>query len=131
GRVERRGRAELNENAPAGVRPGRGLSRERRTEARPTMTQTVSGVNGVCPRTVREAAYWYFDRGEIPTPLRPRSKIPLLAAWQILKTERADLDRLFPRGTRLCELRSSGAQTMVCPSVWVDDEDPDHTEAVE
>src|SRR5262245_36650609 len=168
----------------------------------PHDTNGTAGSNGVCPGTVHEAAYWYFDRGELPTPLKPRSKVPIFDAWQSLKTERADLDRLFPRGTKrniglrlgepsrglldgdldcpeaivtgrhllprtgriggrrsaplshyfyvsddppakaseafkdplrgdkLCELRSTGGQTMVCPSVWVDDENPDHTEAV-
>src|SRR5262245_40868768 len=162
-----------------------------------------SQVNGVCPRTVREAAYWYFDRGEIPTPLKPLSKVPILDAWQSHKTQRADLDKLFPRGTnrnigvrngepsrglldgdldcreaivagrrllpptgrisgrrsaprshyfyasddppakaseafkdpvrgdKLCELRSTGGQTMVPPSTWVSEEDPAHTEPVE
>jgi hypothetical protein len=155
------------------------------------------------PTTVHDAAFWYFDNGVMPVPLKPRTKTPALNRWSKQQTMRADLDGLFPadqdqniglrlgefseglvdadldcreaicvarhllpptglvsghsptaprshyfyqvsdpppkasegftdplRKDKLCELRSTGGQTMVPPSVWVDDEDPHHTEPV-
>jgi hypothetical protein len=65
------------------------------------MTTATEQCNGTFPAQARPAASYYLSRGVLPIPVGFRSKIPTAEAWEQLRPAEADLDTLFPSGTRL------------------------------
>jgi DNA polymerase I-like protein with 3'-5' exonuclease and polymerase domains len=57
--------------------------------------------NGTFPADARPAASYYLSRGVLPIPVGFRTKKPTEKAWERLRPVEADLDTLFPAGTRL------------------------------
>ena len=57
-----------------------------------------TSANGTVPPTVRAAAAFYLSRGALPTPCKPRDKVPILEDWPDRRLTIADLDAHFPLG---------------------------------